>query len=668
MLSEQPFLAELLQAAKVNNHRFGVVLRGDDAWCNDFCQHAAQLIQGSCFQLGGEPLLFATQSRPMNKGQQLLGHECELLVIDLSGEFDANSIASVLGTLRGGGIAIFCNADYSSEDFARQWLQRSLKQLLVVEQGNLLPSIPHNDNRLESPHDAFEMQSQAVELIKKVVTGHRRRPLVLTADRGRGKTSALGIASAQLMLERKIKIIVTSPTIGNVSPLFEHAEKQLGSATRSKFKLEWQGSSIEFVAPDEVVRGNFQCDLLLVDEASAIPLPMLRSMVEQYHRTVFATTIHGYEGCGRGFTLKFQTWLTDNRPGTRFYHMDTPIRWASNDPLEIWQYQTFLLDAELGELDESAELVKPSLKLAHYSKEQLFNAPDKLQQCFALLVNAHYQTTPNDLMLLLSDPAMRLFACFRDDICIACIVGVEEGQFDEELAQQVLIGKRRPKGHLVASSLASQLALVAPSVEKSLRIMRIAVHPRFQSHGIGGDVLKQLYLQTDYDFYSTSFGVTAELFRFWFANGYRPIKLGIQRDQASGCHSLIMVHGESSWIEPAQELLTQSFRYQLTDLYKHLDIPLICVLANSFSNRVEKLNRLEIDILQGYAQGGSSYENVAMILAKYIWANPMDTSSALLIRKVLQQWSWSDCAREFSLSGRKQVEEHIRHYLQAILK
>ncbi|OLQ95037.1 tRNA cytosine(34) acetyltransferase TmcA [Vibrio ponticus] len=663
MLSEQQFLIELQKAAQVSNHRFGLFLKGDDAWSKEFCHHAAQLNQATCFQLGGEALPFVTQFCPMNKGQQLLGHECELLIVDLSNEFDANSVTSVLGTLRGGGLAIFIHASQSQTSFANQWLLRALQHLLVVEQGSDLPVVPLCDQLSESQRDAFAMQSQAVTLIKKVVTGHRRRPVVLTADRGRGKTSALGIASAQLMLERKLKIIVTSPTIGNVSPLFEHAEKLLGSVTRSKFKLEWQGSSIEFVAPDEVVRGNLQCDLLLVDEASAIPLPMLISMVEQYHRAVFATTIHGYEGCGRGFTLKFQSWLTTNRPGTRFYHMETPIRWASNDPLESWQYQSFLLDAELDELPANIAPDKLSIVLTHYRQEELFNSPDILKQCFALLVNAHYQTTPNDLMLLLSDPAMKLFASFEGNNCVACIVGVEEGGLDRDLVQQVIAGKRRPKGHLVASSLAAHLAVNEPALDKSLRIMRIAVHPSWQNRGIGSDILSQLYQQTGYQFYSTSFGVTEELFRFWSTNGYRPIKLGIQRDQASGCHSLIMVKGEGNWIESGVDLLSQSLRYQMSELYHQLDTSLVQALVDSFTDRNHALSRFEINILENYAQGGSSYENVSMLLAKHIWHSALDESDGLLIRKVLQQWSWADCAHDFNLAGRKQVEMRIRQLL-----
>ncbi|GAK86012.1 predicted P-loop ATPase fused to an acetyltransferase [Vibrio ponticus] len=327
MLSEQSFFAQLLKVAQVSHHRFGIVLRGEENWQQQLCFAASQMVEGDCFQLGGEAKTYAQQWRSMSKGQQLLGHECHLLVCDLRAEFDANSITSILGTLCGGGLAIFLHSGRSEGNAAQQWLDRALQQLLVIEQGKPLPSLPSMPSSDVTESASFAVQEQAIGLIKKVVTGHRRRPLVLTADRGRGKTSALGIASAQLMLERNMRVVVTSPNIGNVTPLFDHAAHLLKGAERSKLKLNWQNSSIQFVAPDEVVRGEFECDLLLVDEAAAIPLPMLQSMVAKFHRTVFSSTIHGYEGCGRGFSLKFQAWLEQHRPGCRFFHMQTPIRW-----------------------------------------------------------------------------------------------------------------------------------------------------------------------------------------------------------------------------------------------------------------------------------------------------------------------------------------------------
>ncbi len=663
MAANQNFLNQLLHLAQSNHHRFGVVLKGETNWQHQLCQLAAQQCSGSIFQLGGEALPYVEQWRAINKGQQLLGYECSLLLIDLSYGFDANSVNAILGTLKGGGIAIFFHAECLEDDLATRWLVGALNELLVIEQNQALPALPEQSH-IEADFAPFAMQQQAVELIKKVVTGSRRRPLVLTADRGRGKTTALGIASAELMQSRSIRIVVTSPTVGNVAPLFHHAEMRLSACTRSKLKLEWQNSSIEFVAPDEVVEGELQCDLLLVDEASAIPLPMLKRMVEKYHRAVFSTTIHGYEGCGRGFSLKFQSWLAAERSGTRFYHMDTPIRWRENDPLEAWQYRTFLLDAELDECPYDRE---HAIVVTPISQQVLLSSPDLLKQCFALLVNAHYQTTPNDLLLLLSDPAMKLFTVLVQGKCIACVVGVEEGGMDEELAQQVLLGKRRPKGHLVASSLATQLAAVEPAKQLSLRVMRIAVHPAWQGQGVGSTVLRQLTENGHYGYYSTSFGVTAELYRFWYQNGYRAVKLGSQRDQASGCYSVIMVDTDLEWKSEAEQLFAKTLVYQLKNLYQQLDVELVCCLVNRLGVSKESVHDFEKRLLTHYSLGGSSYDNVVAVLERFTLQYAMSMPFALLIRKVVQQHSWQACSKEFSLAGRKQTETELRHQASLLL-
>ena len=138
------------------------------------------------------------------------------------------------------------------------------------------------------------------------MSGHRKRPLVLTADRGRGKSSTLGIAAAQLLVERHgLDIIVTAPSVKAIEPVFSHAIQRLEvievvNATH----IRHQGGSLRFVAPDDLLKSKPDCDLLLVDEAAAIPIPMLKSMVGIYHRMVFSTTVHGYEGSGRGFGIK----------------------------------------------------------------------------------------------------------------------------------------------------------------------------------------------------------------------------------------------------------------------------------------------------------------------------------------------------------------------------
>ncbi|MEI8631519.1 hypothetical protein P4S72_04165 [Vibrio sp. PP-XX7] len=67
----------------------------------------------------------------------------------------------------------------------------------------------------------YQQQEHVIQSIIHVVEGHRKRPLVMIADRGRGKSSALGIAAAMLMQRRPtFTIMVTAPSVSSCSAYF----------------------------------------------------------------------------------------------------------------------------------------------------------------------------------------------------------------------------------------------------------------------------------------------------------------------------------------------------------------------------------------------------------------------------------------------------------------
>lgn len=666
------FFSQLLTRALQRNHRFGVVLKGSEQWQN---QAIATLIQplkpDELFCLGGESHHLAAKQVAFNKGHQLLGQECRVLLCDIRDGFDANSLSAATGCVRGGGLVIVIASQAQPITPAEQWLTRALESLLVLTPNAAIPAIPEAlspktlpPNAVSSGFQSYSQQQQAIDKIINVVEGHRKRPLVMTADRGRGKSSALGMAAAQLMQSRNIHIVLTAPSLAAVKPVFEHAARLLPEAQLTNRSINFERSTLEFVAPDDLLSRNVESDFLLIDEASAIPIPMLQAMVESYHRVVFSTTIHGYEGCGRGFTLKFQSWLKAQRPGSVFIHLDQPIRWNVNDPLEQWLFDSFLLNAELSPVSS----VSGDVHLTRLDKLTLLEQPELLRACFALLVNAHYQTTPNDLMLLLADDAIQLYGCFEQQVCIGCLLTVEEGRLDNTLIEQIQRGKRRPKGHLVPVTLANQLGIAIAAEQHSLRIMRIAVHPQLQGNGIGHKVLTQLIQQTDFDYYSTSFGATEELVRFWRQSDFFPVRLGTQRDQASGCHSIVMLYGAPIWRQQAEQLYRQTLCYALSENFASLEIDVVRSLFSNYNASVEFPSAQ--GLIQNYIQGGASFDSVAPILDLWWKQCPqiLQQASPLFIYRVVQRHSWTQCAERLKLAGRKQVELTFRSELQSLIQ
>ncbi|MFA0155550.1 GNAT family N-acetyltransferase [Vibrio sp. 10N.261.46.A3] len=684
------FLHTLSNIAQHNDHRYGVVFDGDFDWQNSavftFLQDSHT---PSIFQIGGTPFEGVINA-PVKKGQQLLGRECQVLVCDFREQFDANGFSAALGSLVGGGLLLVLppqvDASEDSESFGQSWLKRHFEKLISVSQHNeagdvvqathALPQMQSAQNGL----DKFEQQNTAVELVKKVVSGHRKRPLILTADRGRGKSSTLGIAAAQLLVERHgFNIIVTAPSVKAVEPVFSHASQGLESCeVVNATHIRHQGGSLRFVAADELLKSKPDCDLLLVDEAAAIPIPMLKSMVDIYHRMIFSTTVHGYEGSGRGFGIKFESWLSEYRPGWKGFKLEQPIRWNNNDPLEAWLFDCFLLgnDASLTEsaVDEldgfSTEAIN-QLDLVELSKAECLANPEQLQQCFSLLVDAHYQTSPNDLMQFLNNPAIRLYAAWKKDECLGCMLVTEEGGLDSELIAQIQLGKRRPQGHLAPVLLANQLGCTQAASSRCLRVMRIAVSARHQGLGIGRWMLAQLSQQTSQaDYLATSFGATSELISFWRGSEFEAVHIGHQRDQASGCHSVLMVKAlksnSQSWINLVQNHFECSYCFLVSGSLVSLETDMVRALLPKSAHTVSEF---ETQLVRNYVNGGNSYDAISFsVLNLILLSNDRNIGiSDLLIAKVVQQKEWGTCVEQFNLVGRKQAEIQFRKDVDALL-
>ncbi|UIJ42666.1 GNAT family N-acetyltransferase [Vibrio kanaloae] len=702
------FLHTLSNIANHNDHRYGVVFNGDLDWQNTAIStflHDAK--SQTIFQLGGVPFDGVTHAS-VKKGQQLLGRECQVLVCDFREQFDANGFSAALGSLIGGGLLLVLppSADKSEFDgssgVGQRWLKGHFDKLIPVSQSDeasgVMPGVNLFPQKLDRTNSIgrFEQQNTAIELVKKVMLGRRKRPLILTADRGRGKSSTLGIAASQLLVEcHGLNIIVTAPTVRAIEPVFSHALQRLDSyEVINATHIGHQGGSLRFVAPDELLKSKPDCDLLLVDEAAAIPIPMLKSMVGIYHRLVFSTTVHGYEGSGRGFGIKFEAWLSEHRPGWKGYKLEQPIRWNNNDPLECWLFDCFLLSNDVPPSDllasDIANLCDVSgnamshLNLIKLSKADCLINPVKLQQCFSLLVDAHYQTSPNDLMQFLDNPAIHLYAVWLQGECLGCMLVTEEGGLDKDFIAQIQIGKRRPQGHLAPVLLANQLGCREAATSRCLRVMRIAVSTSYQSSGIGSWMLGTLAQQTDQvDYLATSFGATSELISFWRDNDFVPVHIGHQRDQASGCHSVLMVkplHGNAlDWINQLQSHFENSYCFLVSGSLSSLEIDMVRALL---PKGVRAVSELEIQLVRNYVEGGNSYDSIGFSVLKLILLDNARDSvglqasslrvqdsavSDLLIAKVVQQKEWGTCIDQLNLVGRKQAEIQFRQDIDVLL-
>ncbi|MBM7034937.1 GNAT family N-acetyltransferase [Vibrio ulleungensis] len=657
------------QAANIG-HRAVVVLKGPTEWATEIVRTYYDSILDSrtvdAIAVAWEPLPFRRHVM-FKQARTLLGSECQFLAISLDQPFDANGFNAAIGCLAGNGLLVLSIQDEPSSH-SMKWLSAALDRL---------PTIFFDENRTSpvcaSAQDLFSEihysryqcdtteQEHIVPALGKVVTGHRKRPLVVTADRGRGKSSGIGLALAKLLQKQRCQVIVTAPRRAAVEPLFQYAAENLGISASAK--LEYQGSSIRFIAPDELIETQPFADLVIVDEASALPLPILTTIAEHYHRLVFSSTIHGYEGCGRGFSLKFMQWLDNHRKGWQQLHLENPMRWAPRDPLEYWLNQTFLLSAEPDTIESVNKL---ELCYNTIDKPELLNNSSLLSSCVGLLVNAHYQTSPNDIFTLLDDDAISLNVATIRDSVVGVLLTVDEGGVSQDVVADVQAGQRRPKGHLVAANLANhlgeQLALSLPSC----RVMRIAVHPSWQKHGVGQYLLEQLIdrKKSEVEFISTSFGVTQDLVCFWEHCGFRFVKMGVSKDNSSGTYSGIWLYSlkPMEWITQALSVSRSQLLDQLSHETKALDSELALILLSSFDTL--QIPNNDVHMMKLFGQGGNSIASVRSSVMEGLRSDPSALQTielrTLLIDVFIKNVSTEQLVKRYPVTGSRQIEQRLR--------
>ena len=680
-----------------SRHRQFILLSGEAGWCRDQAQHL----------LSGKRATWISATPPrgveaLAPGQvnRLLGGELDALVFDAHPGFDANAFGAVTGALRGGGVLIVLTpelsawADQAQADSGIIQIQghvsssknrfisrlsrllRTSTGLIRISQGELLPVLEARLLVSDWSTTANE-QAQAIEAVMRVAHGHRRRPLVLVADRGRGKSAAFGIAAARLLRSGAQRILVTAPRMDAVNALFRHAADELPLCQHSRGLITLEQQRIEFVAPDALLGNPRTADLLLVDEAAGIPAPLLQQLLADYSRIAFATTVHGYEGTGRGFAVRFNRVLDQLTPQWKSLTLDQPIRWAADDPLEKFTFSALLLDAEpaADELLQDASL--DEIVMERLPRDMLLEEESLLRQLFGLLVIAHYRTTPADLVHLLDGANIAVWVARHRGVVAAAVLMATEGGLDKSLAEAIWEGKRRPHGHLLPQTLASKAGLREAGLLRYQRIIRIAVHPALQGRGLGTRLLGFLEnhsRQQHMDFIGSSFGATAELLKFWQRAGLRPVRLGMRREASSGAHSALLLRPLSAagtaLYELARKRFLRQYPAQLAEPLSGLDAGVALALLESTSQ--PGLSGAELQELKIFADAGRDYADSLYVLQKLALLECADellpmAGRKLLLIKVLQGRDWQDTARLTGLSGRRQVLRELRELVRSCL-
>ena len=699
------FGKKLQESASAARHRYCLVISGSVEWGLDCAQNI-------CTNYESARIVFVADPDSNNANQTLfrqisfsqcraeLGSEHQVVIYNCHSGMEPDSLGAIGGTIVSGGLLILLTPEfeewptYPDTNFSKripygytppdssQYIHRFINRIEqsihchLLRHGQALPHIPNipNISRAAEPQTDLNQpdntsnfdtsdQKAAIEAVKKVVSGQRKRPAILLADRGRGKSAALGIAAKELLENGLSRIGICGSNRKSLNTVFKHAKLE------SINNLD----ALKFIPADSLVAAKADVDLLLIDEAASIPMPLLARILQLYPRVVFASTVHGYEGTGRGFAVRFNELLEKHTRGWKTIELRTPIRWAEHDPLEAFLYDTLLLDTEIQPPKKSSQSIE-KFEIRKLEPKKLVESENQLREIFGLLVHAHHRTRPADLRYLLDSPNLVILCGYQKDQLLAVAVLSLEGGLSETIAKKIWTNRSRPCGHLFPELVAAQLGFFEGAQQTTARLVRIVVRPEFQRIGIGSQLLEIVSSQfKSIDSLSTSFGANMALIRFWSKNGFIPIRLGINQSTSSGTHSCALIRPFSndakSLTKRAQNKFQTSLTIQLKSVFQQVDPMLIREIYLTFPksepNKILSPDELSDIIAFGFAQ--QNMDNISSALLKFsefllsTRKNQLPVVDALfLIERALQSIPWKQCKSLAEPRGAKMGQARLR--------
>ncbi|KAF7302818.1 RNA cytidine acetyltransferase [Mycena kentingensis (nom. inval.)] len=412
-------------------------------------------------------------------------------------------------------------------------------------------------------------QAQAIlTFIEAIAEKTLTSTVTLTAARGRGKSAALGLAIAAALGHGYSNIFVTSPSPENLKTVFEFVFKgmdALGYEEHLDYDIMQSASTeggpkgaivrvdifkahrqtIQYIQPQDAhVLG--QAELVIIDEAAAIPLPLVRNLIGPY-LVFLASTVNGYEGTGRSLSLKlFKQLRESTRPSLsktpvakdaeptasssskkptakpaakarslREIKLTTPIRYGTNDRIEKWLYNVLCLNATTTSSSHRGTPHPSTCSLFYVNRDTLFSYHPAsevfLQRMMALYVASHYKNQPNDLQMLSDAPAHHLFVLLPpikddEDTLPEPLVVLQvalEGGLKKEVVIDAAGRGQQASGDMIPWVVSTQFLESGFASLKGARVVRIASDPDYAGMGYGSRALEALnafYSGEYYDF------------------------------------------------------------------------------------------------------------------------------------------------------------------------
>lgn len=634
---------------------------------------------------------------------QYLGRQFDGLFFDLSSDLKPDALAALSGCVGGGGlVCVYWGASLErhpieshlqieggvDKDVGHRLRERLLSSAMeshhfIIREVSDTVDLPSHSGpaRRFISFSWTDDQKTALQAILKVSTGRRRRPLLMEAPRGRGKSTVLAEAMIKTFAHKPCHVLVVMPHAFSSLPLLKRLESQYSRALSFGVRLDLGDARyLTLLTMEQAVSGSEVGEIVFVDEAACFPIHVLLRLVEHTSRIVFSTTTAGYEGTGQGFRLRFDHELKARYPERRRVEMNTPVRWQPQDPVEAWLNYALCLTPHI--LDGVS--TGGPVSVEEVSRDRLIESPMFLESVYGLLVRAHHRTTPSDLQRILDAPNLQIWIARCSGVVVGVCVTAAEGGLSPELIDPIYEGRRRPKGHFLPETLSVHGGIKEAVLMRYWRIVRIAVDGSNRRRGIGDALLKTIESEAanrQVDVLGASFGATEALLLFWRSAQFRVVRIGVKRGRSSGLYSAVVLKPLSlvgeRLVEKLRHRHTAYFPDCLGEALRTLEWPVARALFQErvYEGLAQPADPDMID-LSDFVEGRRSFEIVSPSLRRALTAllshadgtHRADEHWAFVIHKVFQHITWTQMALNGKVMGsrglaHRQLRKSVEYFL-----
>jgi tRNA(Met) cytidine acetyltransferase len=294
-----------------------------------------------------------------------------------------------------------------------------------------------------------------------------------------------------------------------------------------------------------------------------------------------------------------------------------------------------------------------------------------LKKVYELMASVHYRTRPSDLRMLMDNPDLSFVLAEQGNHLIGILVLNREGSFDSDLCEQVYLGKRRPKGHLLAQMLTAQASVKSFACYRGMRIQRIAVIPSIRRRGVGAQLIEQAseYARDQHcDYIGACFAFDAEISQFWRHCQFPLVHISFSQGKSTGNHSVAVLKPLTNQIAVVRGQLQARLQKQLPVWLTHyladMDAQTIVALlrCSGFESKQNEFDEAEVDaFVSGFKGFDLSYASLQSHVMQLI-AQSCERIEVhdWLVEKAIQNKPWEQLTSHDNMVGRKQCQQKLR--------